>query len=164
MNYTIEDAHGGDTKIGMAKAVLDGIIATHGKLTPELVLESAKPKDSPIHGYFTWDSKQAAHKMRLLEAAMLIRTIKVRVTMDERDPVRIRAFVNITQREGHYHPIQTVLEDVEKRVSMVGIAKVELENYKERYEHLAELADLWPVVDETLDKLDKLKDDETEDE
>lgn len=50
-----------------------------GQLTPELVVEAARPKDSPLHPYITWDARAAAEKQRLYEARRLIRSVRVEI-------------------------------------------------------------------------------------
>lgn len=60
---------------------LDGIAkANRGVLTPELVIADAKKKDSPLHGQFEWDVKQAAYQHWLDQARALIRAVRVVVT------------------------------------------------------------------------------------
>jgi hypothetical protein len=47
-----------------------------GVLTPEAVVEDAKAKTSPLHGYFTWDVKKAAYAHWLEQARSLIRSVR----------------------------------------------------------------------------------------
>ncbi len=43
-------------------------------LTPEDILDAARPDDSPIHKYFEWDDTEAAHKYRLEQAKYIARS------------------------------------------------------------------------------------------
>lgn len=52
-------------------------IAVDGRLTPESVIEASKPKKHPLHGYFEWDDKTAAHEHRLYQARKLIAFVPV---------------------------------------------------------------------------------------
>ena len=51
--------------------------AGKGVLTPEAVVEDAKKKDSPLHGYFTWDVKKAAYAHWLDQARTLITSVQI---------------------------------------------------------------------------------------
>lgn len=53
-----------------------------GLLTPDAVVEAARPRDSVLHDFFTWDNKAAAEAHRLNEARKLIRSIRVEVKVD----------------------------------------------------------------------------------
>lgn len=48
-----------------------------GVLTPQIVVESAKKPDSPLHDYFEWDNRAAADKWRLNQARNLIMSIEI---------------------------------------------------------------------------------------
>lgn len=47
-----------------------------GVLTPDAVVADAKNKSSPLHAYFTWDVKKAAHAHWLDQARSLIRSVR----------------------------------------------------------------------------------------
>lgn len=68
-----------------------------GTITPELILEDAKRKRSPLHAFFCWDDTAAAREYRRIQAATLIRRIKVTYHASEERVVRVRAFVNVTE-------------------------------------------------------------------
>jgi hypothetical protein len=64
-----------------------------GKLTPGLVVDAAKSKDSPLHPFFTWDVKKAAAERLLDQARSLIRSVTVEITTTQfsmRAPVYVR--------------------------------------------------------------------------
>jgi hypothetical protein len=74
--------------------IIGAFISQHFADNPpstEELLDSAKPKDSPIHHLFEWDDKVAANEHRLHTARVLIRSIVVRVEGNE-----LPAFCNIT--------------------------------------------------------------------
>jgi hypothetical protein len=55
--------------------------AKHGdKLTPQIVFESAKPDDSPIHGKFIWDEHEAWLTYNIERAKKLIASVKNIIT------------------------------------------------------------------------------------
>lgn len=58
--------------------------AKHGTLTPELVVEDARSKNSPLHGLFEWDTKKAALAHWHDVARALIRNVRVTVVNESR--------------------------------------------------------------------------------
>lgn len=70
------------------------IEAKHGIITPKAVVEAAKAKNSPLHGFFEWDDKAAANKYRQQQARQLIACVYVRDS-DSETSEPVRAFVNI---------------------------------------------------------------------
>lgn len=67
------------------KAALEAIARRNGgRLTPEEVIEAARPKDSPLHACFTWNNAEAAGLQRLHEARALLRSVRVVVETEER--------------------------------------------------------------------------------
>ena len=55
-----------------------------GRLTPDAVIEAARPKDSVLHNCFTWDKTEAAAKQLLYEARSLIRSVRVTTVVKDR--------------------------------------------------------------------------------
>lgn len=64
-----------------------------GRLTPDAVVESAKSKKSPLHGYFDWDDSTAARSYRIIQARELIRSIRVEVRTPEMQTKTVPFFV-----------------------------------------------------------------------
>jgi len=75
---------------------LSDIEREEGAITPEAVVDSARPEDSPLHPCFTWDDRVAAEEFRKSEARNLVRV--VRVEAPEAAP-SIPAFVNVQQTD-----------------------------------------------------------------
>lgn len=57
--------------------------ANGGILTPDAVVRSARPRNSPLHDRFTWDDKLAGAAHRLNEARQLIRMVTVEIKIDK---------------------------------------------------------------------------------
>lgn len=79
----------------MKQSVNDYLIALHqehGTLTPELVVEDAKRKDSPLHDLFEWDKAKAAQAHWHDVARALIRNVRV-VVVNEGRSLRAPFFV-----------------------------------------------------------------------
>lgn len=98
--------------------ILMDIRERHGVLTPAIVLEEARPEDSPIHGFvFHVDIAEAAEGYYLERAHRLIQIAKVTVKERENEPARrVRAFVGIPSEDSGYvyEPIGVVVTDAEK--------------------------------------------------
>lgn len=58
--------------------------AADGRLTPEVVLEAARDPDSPLHSSFEWDDSKAAAAHRTNQARALIRSVRVEITLHNR--------------------------------------------------------------------------------
>jgi hypothetical protein len=58
---------------------LEKLVDPRGKLDPEVVVKAARKKNHPLHDYFEWDAKKAAHAYRIDQARTLIREVKVEV-------------------------------------------------------------------------------------
>lgn len=48
-----------------------------GALTPQSVVDIARPKGSPLHSHFEWNDKVAGEKYRLSQAGELIRSVRL---------------------------------------------------------------------------------------
>lgn len=70
-----------------------------GRLTPEMVVQAARDKESPLHPFFTWDVKKAAQERLIDQARHLIRSVKVEVTTTQFS-VRAPAYLRDPQAGG----------------------------------------------------------------
>jgi hypothetical protein len=149
---TIAPAHRPGTKIALIKSELDRLHNRRGSLTPQAVVEAAKKKDSPLHDHFTWDNSKAAQKFRLLEAAFLIRTVRVNVSYGE-ETHRAPAYLLPVRGESSYRQTQDVMGNAELSVAMLDLARAELGAFRKRFGTLHALAGLMSAIDKTLDDL-----------
>lgn len=144
--YTLADGarvNGDVQKIGEALAALPS-------KTPESVLAAARSKRSPLHGEFEWDDSEAAQRYRLEQASYLLRVIKVNVVVQDREPVKVRAFVQLKQRQ-EYRPVIEVLSEAESRAQLLDLALRELRSFRQKYAALSELSRVHAVIDSLLD-------------
>jgi hypothetical protein len=68
-----------------------------GTLTPDAVLEAARPKGSPIHDLFTWDDKVAGARYRIEEARTVIRRVRVEIITESRE-IRTVGYIRDPER------------------------------------------------------------------
>jgi len=81
---------------------------SRGRLTAAKVVDAAAADDSPLHGWFTWDDQAAARKQRLAEAKELIRTVRMRVVVEEVLFV-VPSYIRDPQKAGHIAGYQVTL-------------------------------------------------------
>ena len=67
---------------------MDLTAKTNRPVTPSMVLEAARAKDSPLHGLFVWDDTEAAEKYRLIQAGGFLRAVVKILPGGSREPVR----------------------------------------------------------------------------
>ena len=96
----------GGVKAQDAGEELERIQQFHGKVTPDIVVDEARPIDSPLHNVFEWDDEKAAENYRHSQARVLIRSIEVIKPEGNTEPV----FIHV-QTEKAYLPSQTVVQD-----------------------------------------------------
>ena len=57
--------------------------ANGGRITADQLVEAAADENSPLHGYFEWDDSVAAHQYRIVQARLLIGSVRYEVTSNE---------------------------------------------------------------------------------
>jgi hypothetical protein len=134
----------------------------HGSLTPEIVVEAARPKTSPLHSSFEWNDKVAGEQYRLVQAAFLIRTVKVRREVRAGTESVVRAFVNVrpvvqqaadedeedASKKGVYVSIDQVLESEQWTRQMLDSAMRDLRAFRRKYETLSALAPIFRAIEQ----------------
>lgn len=131
------------------KKALDELKLQNGKLMPQIVIDAARPKESVLHGEFTWDAKDALRKNLQREAGELIQAYKVTIIVGDRS-VKCRNFVSLSSDRisgGGYRQINSVLDDEMLRQVLIADALGELETFRLKYHRLNELAGLFAEID-----------------
>ena len=122
--------------------------ANRGLLTPEAVVDFARPASSPIHNRFTWDDNEAAHQYRLWEARQMIRVVAVMVGEKDQKPMRV--FVSLMpdrdNESGGYREMTAVLADPDMRDQMLADALAEMEVFEAKYQALVELSEIFTAA------------------
>jgi hypothetical protein len=84
-----------------------------GNLNPADVVEDARDPASPLHDFFEWDDDVAAQQWRLSQARLLIRRVKIQVTV--RDiPMDVARYVRNPDEPGTYSDIVRVRGDEDR--------------------------------------------------
>lgn len=132
---------------------LKRIAAEHGGiLKPEIVVEEARPKSSPLHSRFCWDDTKAAHEYRIWQARQLIRVV---VEVIDGAKGRHEVFVSLTtdRKKMGYRVMTDVLSDAELRRQMLQDAMNEMTLFHAKYVRLKELASVFKSMQHATRKL-----------
>lgn len=127
-----------------------------GHATAEAVVESSRPKGSPLHKCFDWNNRSASHKWRCHQAREIMNSIELVILeedpedSDAGDAPAAPAFVSIERYDPEgspgYRPITVVLNDSGLREKMVQQAWRDLQTWRRRYEHLNEFASIHDAI------------------
>jgi hypothetical protein len=120
---------------------LSGIYQRHGILTPDIVVNEARPADSPLHNRFEWDDSIAAEAHRRAQAQELIRSIKVvyRPADEKENSKKIREWQAVrTERGSEYKPVEEVAMDPMLRKIVLADMEREWKALHRRYSQFAE--------------------------
>ena len=144
-----------DLQHQIVKSELERIYEERSRLTPDDVVDEASDPASPLHSYFEWDDSEAAARFRLIQAAGLIRSVKVRVTRtkgSEDEDLTIRAWVaahaaapELEDVPEGYIPEEEVRARPELREALLRQMRRDVTAAQRRYRHLAEY---WELLDE----------------
>lgn len=124
-------------------------------IEPEDLLEASKPEEAPLHTCFEWDDSKAAEKYRLEQATNMIRSVVVKISVEDGEPVITRAFVNVSEKpraKGTFVSIQTALEKENYRQNILRNALFELQTFQRKYATYAELAEVFSAIDKFAKK------------
>lgn len=126
---------------------LEALRVKHDGITARVVVDDARRKRSPLHGAFEWDNTVAATEYRLEQARLVLRSI-VMVSEKTPDSAPVRAFVCISaDGERSYTSLDIALSSPEMRQQVVARALRELDVWRDRYEELDELAEIFAALD-----------------
>lgn len=122
---------------------LQAIYDRNRYLTPQLVVEEARPKTHPLHSQFEWNDRIAGEKYREQQASELIRSVKISYKRKDDTLEQVRYFVSVEEGEGYaYHPADVVAKD--DRLTGIVLRDMEREwrQLYARYSHFQEFTEL----------------------
>lgn len=129
------------------RSALTDIYQSRGELTPQIVVDEARPKNAPLHDRFEWNDKIAGEAYRRVQAQQLIRTVKLEFTSASTGERRsIRAWQSAreagdAERDG-YLPTEEIVQDEFATKILLRQCEREISDLKAKYGHLAEFAEL----------------------
>lgn len=122
---------------------LDRLAQQYGFLNPEMVVEEARPPDSPLHPYFDWDDSVAAEKWRREQAHQLIIRCRVTITAGEGRTLKVRRYTGLPRGEGpafDFVPTEQALTS--QRDLVLAQARMEMDTLRRKYEALIDFDSL----------------------
>lgn len=124
---------------------LTKVYKRHGELTPAIVVDEARPDESPLHSHFEWDDAIAAEAHRRTQAAALIRSCRVvYAETPEGEAKSARAFLAVSREDEPerrtYRPVDEVLQDDFSRRLVLRECEREVAALQRKYGHLKEFA------------------------
>lgn len=128
--------------ISEVRDALTNIYETHGELTPELVVTEASSHDHPLHDRFDWNDTTAGQKYREVQAAKLIRSVRVEFRAADGEPMQTRQFVapRLASEPHRYMPVGVAMADDFTRQLVLRQFERDVSDLKRRYGHLVEYA------------------------
>jgi hypothetical protein len=122
----------------------------HGVLTPEYVVEAARPDDSPLHSRFQWDDAVAGEAWRREQARQLIQSVRIvyRKAAEGEPAGSIRAFHAVRGQDGcHFEAAEDVIADPFMRALVLEDMRREWQQMADRYKGFEEF---WQMVAESV--------------
>jgi hypothetical protein len=102
----------------MKNSILDGvtevvqeIYSRDGEVRASVLVDEARPEDSPAHPAFEWRDDVAAEEYRLYQARHIIR--RVQVIHDDKPSQLVHVPVSVSSertKEGSYKPVEVIIE------------------------------------------------------
>jgi hypothetical protein len=129
---------------------LHSIKAKRGELTPEVLLEEARPVNAPAHKFFDWDKDQNAKRWLLHQAHRLIQQVEITYTKADGKVTRVREFHAVKQDNNRYvyESVDDLRQDPISREIVLRDMEREWIRFRQRYEQFEEFWDLIKVSKE----------------
>lgn len=115
-----------------------------GEITASVLVELARPKNSPAHAGFEWDNGKAAEEYRLIQARRWIKLIEVQQAADaDQEPVMV-SLVHVPsaergEKEGTYKPLPMLVKAPDEYQRALAEAKQQLAAAQRAVDSLVEL-------------------------
>jgi hypothetical protein len=128
--------------------------------------EQARDKNHYLHDAYEWDDSKAAASHRYYTSKRIIRSIML--VRPEKTPTGefgvVRAYPSITvNKERKFVHMNVALRNEASRAFMVTRAYTELESWRERYNYLRELDEVFSSIDPKLESMRELGSEERSD-
>lgn len=135
--------------------ILQDMYERHGRLTPAIIVDESRAEDAPLHNRFEWDDTVAAEQYRFLQAARIIRSVRItRAGTDTveddgpAEPEGVRAFLPVRGRDHDdagawtYEPTRKALADPTSRCILLNEMRRDWRAFQSKYQALSEYAKL----------------------
>lgn len=101
MQYKWKRNPKGKVDAQVAGEYIEEIKEKRGGITPQLLVEEAKKKRSPIHNCFEWDNSMAAEQFRIVQAREILRFLVVVIESETEndEEIYVRGFIAPLEKE-----------------------------------------------------------------
>jgi hypothetical protein len=106
--------------------VLQDLAKAHGgKLTPEIVVETASNPQHELHSLFSWDDAEAAHRYRLAVARAMIRAVRIEVRTEKHNFTAVPSYVHSPNESAQsYVSLESASREDKREVLLVELERV----------------------------------------
>lgn len=113
----------------------------HGEVTPQIMVDDARPESAVLHPCYEWDDSKAAEKYRCHQSKKIIGNLHVVRIADARKEVSVRGFVSINGRneKASYRPFVVAMSEEKTKEQVIKNAKEELRYFKSKYENIIDV-------------------------
>lgn len=130
-----------------------------GRLTPNVVLEEAKDRDSVLHNLFEWDDTLAAHQHRIYQARQIITSVRVVITTENR---RISTVYYVRDPEAEpteqgYVSIDRLKTDKDLAKESIVMEFSRASSYLQRAKAHAQALNMNDEIDELIEDINEFK-------
>ena len=135
---------------------LEELDRIYGEITPQMMVDDARPDGALMHPLYEWRDEVAAEKYRCSQAKAITSNL-VRVKVSESEPQKtetIRAFVSVKphNEQAKYRPIQIAMSEPNMREIVLENARAELDAMRRKYEALCNYFNFTDFLTEYLSK------------
>lgn len=146
----------------VAAAEIRRLYAEQGRIEAGDLVDASASADAPLHECFEWDDGAAARQHRESQARYILRSLVVVYRDDAGQKTSpVRYIVSLSEsgedenpdlvrpnQERRYIPVNVVLSDEVLRRRQLKQAMAEAKAWRNRYEHIRDLAAIFAAIDE----------------
>lgn len=135
-------------------------LCAQGKKEAKDLVDASRADDAPLHRLFEWDDSIAAERFREDQARTIINHVGIVYEPEGTDetnsrPVVVRAFYHIDDTTSDYEPTTVIMQNPDKKMMLLAMARREMETFKAKYITLTELTVVFGAIDKALSELDQ---------
>lgn len=125
-----------------AQTIGEFVYKLKGSSTAEILSNIKKNKSHTIANYIEWDDKLASEQFRLQQVRNIVNHIEIKIeTLGDGRPIRMFHSIKIPEQQKRvYMDYETMASQEFALEQVISRAKVELDNWVERYQQYSQLS------------------------
>lgn len=123
-------------------------LTADGTVTPQRVVEYARPDESPIHDGFEWDNYAAGEAWRKQQARAYLGSVRVLIEDDGSEPERVTYHVKTEELGDVYVTRDVFIADGEMQAAAQHECLMRLFSLREKYADIKAMSRVWVEVDQ----------------